>query len=218
MLYELRDRLLLTKLHRDEKYAFTFSLAVGIIIVLLATNLIYINLYLLKKQPPKSPEGKNTQFSNASISPSITQPTPCVNCLNPSPTGASAPLSAAQNLVKDYFIPLGSGTNQTSDWADVPGIQATVDLGKYQNINEIHFEASVYVPTANEWVSVRLYNMTDKHPVWYSEVTMNGNASAYLISPSIIYDAGPKTYQVQMKTQLQAPANLVQSRIHISLK
>ena len=94
----------------------------------------------------------------------------------------------------------------------------SLDFGSYNRIKEVHFEASVYVPTANQSVSVRLYNVTDKHPVWYSEVTMAGGPSAYLTSPAVSYDTGTKLYQVQMKTQLQSTANLVQSKIHVTLQ
>jgi hypothetical protein len=47
---------------------------------------------------------------------------------------------------------------------------------------------------------------------------MEGGTSAYLISNPIAYDKGSKIYQVQMKTQLQYPANLTQARIHITLQ
>ena len=112
---------------------------------------------------------------------------------------------------------MGSGSSQAGDWTDVPGLEASVDFGKYKSIKEIRFEASISVPTANEAVWVRLFNKTDQHPVWFSEATMTGGASSYLVSSPITYDKGSKTYQVQMKTQLKYTANLTQSRIHITL-
>ena len=118
--------------------------------------------------------------------------------------------------VKEYFIPFGAGSSNAGDWTDVPGLTAQIDFGNYPNIKEVHFEASVVIPTANETASVRLFNVTDKHPVWYSEITlMNGQ---FVSSNPIVWDTGLKTYQVQMKTSLQYTANLIQSRLHIILQ
>ncbi len=225
MLNDFRDRLVRLRLQKDEKFvSFIFSIE-GLIIIFLIANIIYLNIYIFNNLSKEKPsENKSGLLTNSTSSPSSTIfPTPCIDCSNQNAsTTITQPkqLSTApiQNTVKDYFIPLGSGTNQTSDWTDVPGVQTMIDFNQYQNIKEIHFEASIYVPTANESVSVRLYNVTDNHPVWYSDVTMNGNSSAYLTSPAIIYDTGSKWYQVQMKTQLQALATLVQSKIHITLK
>ncbi len=230
MFSEFRDRLLRIKLQRDEKMvSFLFSIE-GIVIILLVANIIFLNLYILHNlsaakstanTTAPSPTAAVSSNSPLSSSPTIL-PTTCPNCLNQTLSPTVLPVNTSSqpvvNPVKDYFIPLGSGTNQTSDWTDIPGVQAIVDFGQYQNIKEIHLEASIYVPTANETVSVRLYNQSDNHPVWYSEMTTDGSASDYLTSPAIIYDTGSKLYQVQMKTQLQYPANLVQSRIHVVLK
>ncbi|OGH18834.1 MAG: hypothetical protein A3F31_04635 [Candidatus Levybacteria bacterium RIFCSPHIGHO2_12_FULL_38_12] len=204
---------------RDEKEVrFAFA-TVGVLIFVLLLNILYLNYTFFNKQ-----------FQNGSLTPSsLTVVTvtsvPVVITVIPTqvpptliPTSVFQTNIQSNSLVKDYFIPLGSGTNQTSEFADVPGALAKVDFDNYQNIKEIRFEASVNVPTANQSVTVRLFNTTDKHPVWNSEVTMSGGASEYLISPPLLYDTGSKTYQVEMKTQLKYLTNLTQSRIHILLK
>lgn len=210
MLLNIKDRFIAIRLKKDEKEIKIGFFVTGIVIFVLLANIIYLNLAIFKKEPQTKP----TQESQASASP-ISSPAPSASSV---PSVFNSPSSQIPNGVKDYFIPLGSGTNQTSDWADVPGAQATVDLTQYQNIKEVRFEASVSVPTANESVSVRIFNQTDKHPVWNSEVTMTDGSSAYLTSSPIIYDAGSKLYQVQMKTQLRVLANLTQARIHVILK
>ncbi len=222
MLNDVSDRLLQIKLQRDEKEIKIGFLIIGIIIVLILVNIIYLNFFFFKNRG--SSRIITSQSSLRSISPSPTPiqsgPTPCINCMS-STTSATilSPVSPSHvPAVKDYFVPLGSGTNQSSDWMDVPGIQATVDFGQYANIKEIHFEASVYLPNAGEQVWVRLFNKTDQHPVWYSDVSMNDNSSGSLSSAPLVYDKGVKLYQVQMKTQLQAVANLVQARIHVILQ
>src|SRR5258708_76729 len=214
MLSNIRDRLLSIQLRRDEKEVKIGFIVTGTIIIFLLANVFYLNFILVNN---KSTNNSNTSVSQSSpsISPSITvSPTPSPT---PTPTPESSPVSS-QTAVKDYFIPLGSGSNQSSEWADIPGAQVTVHLGQYKNLSEIHLQRSVNNPTANGAVYVRLYNVTDKHPVWYSEVSGSGSSTINLTSAAITYDTGSKTYQVQMKTQLNVSANLVQSRIHITVK
>lgn len=141
------------------------------------------------------------------------------------PTPASTPVSnsPSQNInasqVKEYYVPFGSGSGSSVDWQDVAGLQATVDSGAYANIKSVVFEVSLHIPTGNETASVRLYNATDNHPVWNSDLTFNGNTnSVMLVSPSINLDSGNKLYKVQMKTQLKYQVILDQSRLHIMTK
>ncbi len=142
--------------------------------------------------------------------------------LTPSPTPFKQQVNTVSNSstsVKEYYVPFGSGSGSSPDWQDVSGLQASVDSASYGNIKSVVFEASLHVPTSNEIVSVRLYNATDKHPVWNSDITFIGDSSSvFLVSPSINLDSGSKVYKVQMKTQLQSPAILDQSRLHITVK
>jgi len=118
---------------------------------------------------------------------------------------------------KEYYFPLGSGFSKANDWTDVPGLQIYIDTSNYSKIKNAYFEASVYVPNGVEDVYVRLFNATDQHPVWFSDLFFaSGSTTTYLVSEAITLDAGNKLYKVQMKTQLQATANLNQSRIHVT--
>lgn len=117
---------------------------------------------------------------------------------------------------KEYYVPLGSGTNVTDDWTDVVGASATIDTASYGRIKQVTFEATVTVPSGAQKVWVRLFNATDKHPVWYSEVSTDSSGPILLASPAITLDKGNKVYQVQMKTQLKNLTNLVQSRVRIT--
>ncbi|OGH19668.1 MAG: hypothetical protein A3D74_00540 [Candidatus Levybacteria bacterium RIFCSPHIGHO2_02_FULL_37_13] len=49
-------------------------------------------------------------------------------------------------------------------------MQAYIDRSNYEDLESVVFEASVHVPTGNQTAGVRLFNATDKHPVWFSEV------------------------------------------------
>ncbi len=207
------ERRILAEMHSDEK-------KVAIVLTIVFTLLIILSgaiLYLILRPMPLQ---KIIVTKQEHITPSATS-SPTNSPLNASPSPAEANVNVSQNYaspVKDYFISLGSGTSDAGDWTDVPGVSADINFGNYRSIKEIRFEVSIYVPTANETVSVRLYNMTDKHPVWNSEVTSNGGQTEILTSSPLVYDTGEKVYQVQMKTQLRYSATLVQSRIHIILK
>ncbi len=140
-----------------------------------------------------------------------------INSGNNQPTLAPTTTSKTPTSTRqEFFVPIGSGTNSTSDWDDVPGLQVIVDTAQYPRISKSYFEASAYVPSGNEIVYVRLFNVTDKHPVWFSELTfVNASTAQQLSSDPITLDAGNKAYKVQMKTQLQIPASLTSSRIRI---
>ncbi len=114
---------------------------------------------------------------------------------------------------KEFYVPLGTGTNTSTDWTDVKGAAAYIDTKLYGKFKKVTFEASISVPSGI--ASVRLFNATDKHPVWYSEMTMSGSGPELLTSSGITLDSGNKLYQVQMKSQLGASTNLLQARVHI---
>lgn len=213
----IEEDLILEKLHEDEKkirnderkikIAF---LGIAILFVIIIAGIFYF-FSIKPSGNQNSAEIVVTQSLSPtqSINPSPSKPPP-----SPTPVIILKEIDKSSSI-KEYFIPFGTGTNQTSDWADVPGLQANVDFGSYQNIKDIRFEVSVNIPTGNQTASVRLFNVTDKHPVWNSEVTTTSDV--YKVSPSLIYDKGAKTYQVQMKTQLKFLANLTLARIHITM-
>lgn len=193
----------------DEKRVKNTFFIIAICAVVIIANLAVIYSFILKPQTIISEKTSNPTPATTN-SPTIS-PTPFV--------AESSNISNSQtskNNIKDYFISFGSGTSSSSDWIDVEGLQVSFDLGDYANIKEVRFEVSTQIPTGNQIIWIRLYNKTDSHPVWNSEVSANG-ASSYSVSEPIIYDKGRKTYQVQMKTQLKYPANVTQSRIHVSL-
>ncbi|MGH7246115.1 MAG: hypothetical protein ACREGI_04235 [Candidatus Levyibacteriota bacterium] len=205
-----RDRFILTELHRDEKRMFIGFVVVGIILLTLLGNTVYLTFFSSKKEPRSQLQ---QALSTPTANPTTTViPSPVIP--TEKPVFQSSP--NAEPLVKEYFISFGLGGNHASDWADVPGAQAKIDFGNYQQVKSITFETSVNVPTNNETVSVRLYNKTDNHPVWYSEVTTTSDV--FVSSQPIVYDTGTKVYQVQMKTQLVAPANITLARLHIILQ
>lgn len=134
---------------------------------------------------------------------------------SPTPTVTKTVVSNLSQT-KEFFVPFGSGSNAASDWEDVPGLKSYIDSTKYSSIKTVVFEASVRIPTGNEKAYVRLFNETDKHPVWFSDVSLEGGIAQLLVSNPITLDSGNKLYKVQMKTSLKFTAILDQARIHIT--
>lgn len=137
----------------------------------------------------------------------------------PTPPALVQPITTVVNpSVKEYFIPLGTGQTNATAWTNIAGAQAYVDTANYPSIKSVIFEAGASVPTVNQSVSVRLFNVTDGHPVWFSQLDFSGQQPEFKTSQQIQLDSGNKLYQVQMQTQLGSQANLDSSRIHITLQ
>lgn len=116
--------------------------------------------------------------------------------------------------VKEIFIPFGSGSSLAGDWEDIPGVQASLDTNNFPSIKSVTFETTARIPTGNEIAYIRLYNVTDKHPMWSSEISWEGGGTKFL-TKTITLDSGNKVYQVQMKTSLKFQAIFDQARLHI---
>lgn len=119
---------------------------------------------------------------------------------------------------KDYYIPLGTGYTQSNEWVDVAGTDTTIDPANYGKIKSAIFEASMRIPVANGTMYARLYNVSDKHPVWFSEVSTSAGVSTTMTSGNMTLDAGNKLYRVQIKTSLQYPSYLDFTRIRITIE
>jgi hypothetical protein len=206
---------------------------------LLFLNLIYLDILLIQGVGSKQtivqrfesitnqvPE-KVMTTPNPDICPQscVSQIQQAISSAKPSATVSPTPISAnnassqttVSSQTKEYYVPFGSGSGTSSDWQDVPGLQASIDSSSYGSIKSVVFEASLHIPNGNQTASVRLFNSTDGHPVWNSEVDFNGNVnSVLLVSPNVSLDSGNKLYKVQIKTQLQFQAVLDQSRLHIT--
>ena len=136
----------------------------------------------------------------------LTQTTPA-----PKPA-ASAP------TVKELYIPLGSGSTKSVDWVELAGVESVIDAANYPKIKSVIFEASMRIPTANGRAYVKLYNVTDKHDVWFSEVWAEGSLSYRAESGNISLSSGRKLYRVMMKSTMGYEAILDSARLKIILE
>jgi cation transport regulator ChaC len=109
---------------------------------------------------------------------------------------------------------MGTGSTTKSDWEDVAGSDVFVDTNNFAGIKTVYFEVSMHIPTKNGTMTARLFNVTDKHPVWYSDASTDQDTSTFVAS-KITLDPGNKQYRVQLKTSLQYPSLLDSARIKI---
>ena len=86
---------------------------------------------------------------------------------------------------RESHVFLGVGSTTNGDWTDIPGAHAYIDSGKYGKISSVVFDATLRVPTGNQKVWVRLFNTTGKHPVWNSEMSMEGIGHTLLSTSKI---------------------------------
>ena len=100
----------------------------------------------------------------------------------------------------------------------INGAEAVIDLANYPQIKSIIFEASMRIPTANGRVYAKLYNVTEQHDVWYSEVSSEGPVSKREESKEISLASDRKLYRVMMKSTMGYEALLDSARIKIILK
>lgn len=208
-----------------------FRYARFVVFLFIFLNLLWLNFLVYKSKIYESPQisvqtkeipgNNNGEVSEelakevSKIYETIREATASMKVLSPTPALTTG-TSLEQSSVREFFVPLGSGTNTTDEWTDIPGAQAYIDRSKYGSIKSVIFEASVYIPNGNQIIWVRLFNVTDKHPVWLSEMSHEGGAPKLLVSQPITLDSGNKLYQAQMKNQLKDKTNLVQSRVRIT--
>lgn len=214
MIGKLTDRLLRLRIKRDEKEFKVGFLIVGIVIVLLFANVFYLNLIVINSNNNTVSSQSTDKTDSENITPTVLLSESRTEVSNLQPTTQAT--QSQSTVKKDYYINLGSGSNRSTEWADVGGTINTFDIASYNKIYEVRLETNVNVPTSNGTVSVRLFNKTDNSSVWNSERTVQAEENgSLLISEKINYPFGPKLYSVQMKSQLGVEANLVQARLHI---
>lgn len=206
------------------------------------SNLVALNIMIFKNKPnqelrsvflpgDRQNESKVSKQSASNVCTSncvkdiyeaIHEATSSLKLVVPTPATSYITTVPSQNrsssTVKEFYVSLGSGFNSTDDFADVQGAAVYIDTAKYGKIKKVIFEATLHIPTGNEKAYARLFNATDKHPVWFSEVSLEGGAPKLLSSDPITLDEGNKLYQVQMKTSLKYQANLTQARLHIIIE
>lgn len=124
-----------------------------------------------------------------------------------------SPLSA-----REIYIPLGNGSTKSQEWVEIPGAEAVLDTANFTKIKSMIFEAFLRISTGNGKTYAKLYNVTDQHDVWFSEVWAEGSSSQRVESAEIKLNSGRKLYRVMMKTSMGYEAVLESARLKIILE
>lgn len=201
--------------------------------ILLLINALVLDVKLLerKKETPLKPltdistsPKDSTQIANGTCPPACKE---LFTSLAPKPTTVSLATPSAtptlqtvtaRDIYREIYIPLGSSSTKATNWTDAAGTEAYIDTNNFSAVKSAIFEASLRIPTANGKVYARLYNVTDQHPVWFSDVSTISSTGVLLNSNSITLDQGNKLYRVQLKTDLGYDTYLDFARIKIVLK
>lgn len=220
--YLSREKLLEVRNHKH------FNKGVAILIALLVADLLFLNFKVFAPAKYKTSTIFQDSVSPTQQSTNIVKGEDvcgesCMSEINKAISNAvsttktpAAPVVNSASGAQEYFIPLGSGSINSTTLTTITGMQATIDGGAYGSNYIATFEISVNVPTGNQTATFQLYNSTGNHPAWNSVVNFtSGGTPALLISSPITLDPGSNTYVVQGQTQLQFPANITQARVHI---
>ena len=145
-------------------------------------------------------------------------PASCLQAISEASDAVGASGIVSQTGVKEFYIPLGSGSTKSRDWVELAGVEAVIDSANFPNVKSVIFEASLRIPTANGRVYAKLYDVTAKHDVWYSEVWVEGSTSYRAESANINLSSGRHLYRLMMKSTMGYEALLDSARIKIILK
>lgn len=203
------------------------KLLLFLIMVFLLANILVLDVNVFKKEEGTvAPVVEEAQPEATPLSSLLVEadtcPAVCLEAIAEA-TGESAqvaptPATAVSSGVKEIYIPLGSGSTQSITYVELSGIESVIDMGNYPKVKEIIFEATMRIPTANGRVYAKLFNVTDKHDAWYSEVYAEGSSGYRAESGNVVLAPGRKLYRVMMKSTMGYEAILDSARIKILLE
>lgn len=214
---------------------------VGVVLVFLTANTILIDYILFSGtftsrdvelvQPLALPDTETSVPPQASVTAKIQTSAEISNLLKTATesltmrvdtlTGNSGQptTSVAQNQsVKEYYVPLGTGSTNSTTWIDLPGVEAYIAPSNYGTITEMYLEVAVRVPTGSGQVFARLKNVTDNNSLFESEVSYEGTAGKLISSGKIPVPTQTKLYRMQLRSSLGSEVVLDNARIKLFVK
>lgn len=127
--------------------------------------------------------------------------------------------TVVQTAQKEIFITLGSGSIKSESYAELSGLEVTIDPAKYSTIDSIVFEASLWVDGGNGRAWAQLYVVDDKNPLIESQISNPTSTGVLRSSGKIPIPNASKTFRVQAKTELvEYAAHVDNARLKITLR
>ncbi len=207
----------------------------GGLLVLILLNLGYLDYKALIKESETKPTSQTSSSDVVSLDQSTTPSqnvnyeliwsvikeatasvTQKVDALSTTPIKTTtSTITTTSSSVKEYYIPLGTGSTSSTDWVAIAGAEAYVVPANFGGIREIYFEASLRVPTGSGRAFARLKNVTDNVSLFESEVSREGVESGLISSGKIPVQSTTRLYRVELKSSLGAEIKLDNARIKI---
>ncbi|MEK7119005.1 MAG: hypothetical protein AAB457_02650 [Patescibacteria group bacterium] len=182
---------------------------------LFAVNLLFLDIVVFSQQKPQSPSQVVVESIPLPTPADTSCPSSCIakidEKLKPVQVNSVSPASPA----REFYVSLGTGTTKNSDYEDILSAEAYIDTGNYSSIKQAVVELFLRNPTGNGRIYAKLYNVTDKHDVWFSEVFTEGGGPVVKKEVTVTLDRGNKLYRVMMKSTMKYDAWLDNARIKI---
>ena len=211
-----------------EKFIQIFLVVLGILVLV---NIIFLDIKFFKgeeeiaqifvSQPSSIPDQTSPFPPSAKKEEFLSCPISCLEKINEAtqsltlPTPKTIIQKAPQSSVKEFYIPLGSGSSSSTTWEEIKNAEAYFDPKNYGKIQSITFEASMRIPTANGRVYARLYNVDDQSGLTETEVWIEGAKGVRVESVSFNLPQAKKLYRVQLKSTMGYEAVLDLARLKI---
>ena len=210
---------------------------IGIAILMVALfDLLFVNYWLIKNENIKSNSASDDSVSLSRTIESKPEPSSL-----PSPSPSSSPTKSSsaqpspivktetviekqtqtiiQTSSREIFVPMGSGSTNSSTFANLLGTDVTIDTSKYSAIDSVVFEASIWPEGGNGRAYAQITNVTDNNPLIESQISNNTSSGVVKSSGKIPIPTGAKTYRVQAKTDItNFAAHVDSARLKIALK
>lgn len=194
----------------------SFSSAFAPVVLFLSVNILLLDIIVFSKKNPgiTTTRAASEQQSGDTLTPAVTGTTFVSPPITEVPEKPVSPQHVVLPQAREYYIPLGGGKTKSNEWTSLLSAEAYVDTDRYPRIKQAYFEAYLSIPTGNGQVQVKLFNVTQKHDVWFSDVSSIGHEVTRREVP-ISLEPGNNLYRVMIKASLEYDVLVENARIKI---
>ncbi len=117
--------------------------------------------------------------------------------------------------IREYHIHMGSGASTETTWHSLTSTTQIINSNNYPGSIVAKLYATVLIPNGNMFSDMRLYNETDKYPIFGSTIRFDGGGEQFLSTNRFALPVGEKKYSIQIKNQIQADTKITNSTLLI---
>jgi hypothetical protein len=133
-----------------------------------------------------------------------------------SPPATCAVQPTASPQIKTLYIPLASqGSTVSTSWADIAATNFYFNLADYPGAKEVRFETHLLALDGASPVYARLYDVTNKRGVDYSDVSTRNQSYTRLESSALKIWRGNNLYLIQLRSEIGIEAQLKEAKLKI---